>query len=125
MTENEISRIIVEEAIYIHRTLGPGLLESVYVNCMAYRLRNRGLSVKTEVPVPVVFEGIKLECAYRSDLVVNDKVVIESKSVDAIAPVHKAQLLTYLRFLNMKLGMLLNFNTVLMKDGIRRVVNNL
>ena len=125
MTENEISKIIVEEAIHIHRSIGPGMLESAYVHCLAYRLDLRHLEVRTEVPVPLIFEEVKLECGYRSDLVVEDKVVIEVKSIEAIAPIHLAQTLTYLRFLNLKLGLVLNFNSVLMKDGIRRVVNNL
>jgi len=125
MTENEISRIIVEEAIYIHKSIGPGMLESVYVHCLAYRLVKRGLNVRPEVPVPVIFEEVKLDCGYRSDLVVEDKVVVEVKSIEAIAPIHFSQTLTYLRFLHLKLAMLLNFNSVLMKDGIKRVVNNL
>jgi GxxExxY protein len=125
MTENEISRIIVEEAIHIHRSIGPGMLESVYVHCLFQRLVKRGLRVKKEVPVPVFFEEVKLECGYRADIVVEDKVLIEAKSIEAIAPIHLSQTLTYLRFLNLKLGMLLNFNCVLMKDGVRRVVNNL
>jgi GxxExxY protein len=125
MTENEISRIIVEEAIHIHRSIGPGMLESVYVHCLFQRLVKRGLRVKKEVPVPVFFEEVKLECDYRADIVVEDKVLIEAKSIEAIAPIHLSQTLTYLRFLNLKLGMLLNFNCVLMKDGVRRVVNNL
>lgn len=126
MTENEISKIVVvEEAIYIHKTIGPGMLESVYVHCLAYRLRKRGLTIKTEVAVPLIFEEVRLECGYRADLVIENKVVIEVKSIETIAPLHLSQTLTYLRFLNLKLGMLLNFNSVLMKDGIRRVVNNL
>jgi GxxExxY protein len=125
MTENEISKVLVEEAIYIHKTIGPGMLESAYVYCLAYRLIKRGLNIKTEVAVPLIFEEVKLECGYRADLVIENKVVIEVKSIEAIGPIHLAQTLTYLRFLNLKLGMVLNFNSVLMKDGIRRVVNNL
>jgi GxxExxY protein len=125
VTENEISRIILEEAIHVHRSIGPGMLESAYVHCLAYRFLKRGLTVRTQVAVPLIFEEVKLECGYRADLVIENKVVIEVKSVEAIALVHLAQTLTYLRFLNLKLGMLLNFNTILMKDGIRRVVNNL
>ena len=125
MTENEISKIVVEEAIYIHRSIGRGMLESVYVHCLACRLVKRGLHVKTEVPVPLIFEEVKLECGYRADLVIENKVVNEVKSIEAIAPIHLAQTLTYLRFLNLKLGMVLNFNSLLMKDGIKRVVNNL
>jgi GxxExxY protein len=125
MTENEISKIIVEEAIHIHRAIGPGMLESVYVHCLYRRLVKRGLKVKKEVPIPVVLEQVKLECGYRADMVVEDKVLIEAKSIEALAPIHPSQTLTYLRFLGLKLGMLMNFNCVLMKDGIRRVVNDL
>jgi GxxExxY protein len=125
MTENEISTIVVEEAIHIHRSIGPGMLESAYVHCLNYRLIKRGLNVRTQVPVPLIFEEVKLECGYRADLVIENKVVIEVKSVEAIASIHQAQTLTYLRFLNLKLGIILNFNSVLMKDGIKRVVNKL
>ena len=125
MIENEISGIIIEEAITVHKTIGPGLLESAYVHCLAFRLAERGVSIKREVGVPVVFEQVKLECGYRADMVVGGKVVVEVKSIDAIADSHVAQTLTYLRFLNLRLGILLNFNSVLMKNGIRRVVNNL
>lgn len=125
MTENEISKIIIEEAIHIHRSIGPGMLESVYVHCLAYRLAKRDLKVKCEVAVPLVFEEVRLECGYRADLVIENSVVIEVKSIEAIAPIHIAQSLTYLRFLHLKLAILLNFNSLLMKDGIRRVVNNL
>ena len=116
---------MVEEAIYIHKSIGPGLLESAYVHCLAYRLVKRGLNVRREVPVPLVFEEVKLECGCRADLVIENQVVMEVKSIEAIADIHLAQTLTYLRFLNLKLGMLLNFNSLLMKDGIKRVVNNL
>ena len=125
MTENEISRIIVEEAIYIHKSIGPGMLESAYVHCLVYRLVKRGLDVKSEVAVSVIFEEVKLECGYRADLVVENKVVVEIKSIEAIGPIHFSQTLTYLRFLHLKLAMLLNFNSVLMKEGIKRVVNGL
>ncbi len=101
------------------------MLESAYVHCLAFRLAERGVSIKREVGVPVVFEQVKLECGYRADMVVGGKVVVEVKSIDAIADIHVAQTLTYLRFLNLRLGILLNFNSVLMKNGIRRVVNNL
>lgn len=125
MPENEISKIVVEEAIYIHKSIGPGMLESAYVHCLAYRLVRRGLNVRTQVAVPLIFEEVKLECGYRADIVIENKVVIEVKSIEVIAPIHLAQTLTYLRFLNLKLGMVLNFSSILMKDGIRRVVNNL
>lgn len=125
MTENEIATIIIEEAIYIHKSIGPGMLESVYAHCLAYRLRLRGLNLKTEVAVPLIFEEVKLDCGYRADIVVEEKVVIEVKRVEMIGEIHLAQTLTYLRFLKLKLGLVLNFNEVLMKTGIRRVVNGL
>lgn len=125
MSENEISRIVVEEAIHIHKSVGPGMLESAYVHCLAYRLTQRCLKVRSEVPVPLVFEEVKLECGYRADLLIENLVVVEVKSVETIAPIHLAQALTYLRFLHLKLALLLNFNSLLMKDGIKRVVNNL
>ena len=125
MTENEISKIIIEEAIHIHKSIGPGMLESAYAHCLAYRLAKRGLKVRSEVPVPLIFEEVKLECGYRADLVIENAVVIEIKSIEAIAPIHVAQTLTYLRFLHLKLALLLNFNSLLMKDGIKRVVDHL
>ena len=123
MTEEAIIKIVLDEAFYIHKSIGPGMLESVYRTCLAYRLRNRDLYVETEKAVPVIFEEIKLECGYRCDIVVEKKVVVETKSIEALAPVHTAQLLTYLRFLNLRYGLLLNFNTFLLKDGIKRIVN--
>jgi GxxExxY protein len=125
MTENEISKIVVEEALHIHKSIGPGMLESAYTHCLCYRLKLRGLNIRTEVPVPLIFEEVRLECGYRSDIVVENIVVLEIKSIEVIADIHLAQTLTYLRFLNLKLGLVLNFNTLLMKNGIRRVVNGL
>ena len=125
MTENDIAGMIIEKSIHIHKTIGPGMLESAYVHCLRYKLIQSGLFVKSEVPVPLIYEEIKLECGYRVDLLVENKIVVEIKSIDAIAPIHLAQTLTYLRFLNLKLGLLLNFNSILMKDGIKRIANNL
>lgn len=125
MEENEIATIVIGEAIYVHKILGPGLLESAYVHCLSYRLINAGLAIRREVPVPVIFESIKLECGYRADILVENKIIIEAKSIESIAPIHLSQTLTYLRFLNLKLGLILNFNSYLMKDGIKRVANNL
>ncbi len=125
MTENEISAIVIREAIHIHKVLGPGMLEAVYKECLYYRLVKSGLNVEKEKPIPVVFEEVKMECGYRADLLVEGKVVIEIKSVDAIAEVHLAQTLTYLKFSGCNLGLLMNFNVVLLKDGVKRVVNNL
>ena len=125
MTENEISKIIVEAAYKIHTTLGPGLLESVYEALMEFELKKRGCEVVRQQAIPVVYEKVQLDIGFRADLIVNGKVIIEIKSVEAISPVHLKQLRTYLRLSNKKLGLLINFNVDLIKDGIRRVVNNL
>jgi len=125
MTENEIATIIVDAALRIHRTLGPGLLESVYQAALNYELQKRGLRVVQQLGVPVYYEGVKLEVGFRVDLLVAQKVIIEIKSVEALAPIHRKQLETYLRLTNLHLGLLLNFNMELMKDGIQRVVNRL
>ena len=125
MTENEIATVIVDVAYKIHTTLGPGLLESVYGTVMAYELEKRGLHVARQVPIPIVWEAVHLQEGFRADLIVEGKVIIELKSVEALAPIHKKQLLTYLRLAQKRLGILLNFNTALIKDGITRVVNGL
>lgn len=125
MTENEIATIIVDAAFKIHKTLGPGLLESVYQATLEFELQKRGLRVFQQVGLPVQYEGLKLKLGFRVDLIVDDKVIIEIKSVEALAPVHKKQLLTYLRLTDLRLGLLINFNVELIKDGIRRVVNKL
>jgi GxxExxY protein len=125
MTENELSRIIVDSAFKIHTTLGPGLLESVYEAILAHELERRGCSVVCQRAIPVVYEDVKLDLGFRADIIVNGKVVVEVKSVEVIAPVHAKQLRTYLRLMDLKLGLLINFNVNLIKDGITRVVNNL
>jgi len=125
VTENEISKIVVDVAFQIHTSLGPGLLESVYQKVMVYELRKRGLQVEEELPLPVVWDDVKLEVGFRVDLLVNQKLVIELKSVERVAPVHKKVLLTYLRLSDCKLGLLINFGEELMKTGISRVVNGL
>lgn len=125
MTENELSRIVIGEAIHIHKTMGPGLLEKVYVQCLYYRLWKLGLSVKKEHPIPVVFEEVRMVCGYRADIIVENKIIVEVKSIDAIGDIHIAQLLTYLKFCNCRLGLLINFNVTLLKSGIKRVANNL
>ncbi len=122
MTEEEIMKIILDEAFYIHKSIGPGMLEKVYQTCLCYCLRKRGLYVEEEKPVPVVFEEIRMDCGYRSDIVVEHKVIVDAKNIEPFADIHVAQLLTYLRFLNLRYGLLLNFRTVLMKDGIKRVL---
>ncbi|MFH0893042.1 MAG: GxxExxY protein [Bacteroidota bacterium] len=125
MTENQISSIIVDACYKIHTTLGPGLFESVYEEVLAYELGKSNLQIKRQHPLPVVFEEVKLELGFRADIIVEDKVIIEIKSIEAIAPVHHKQLLTYLRLSNIKLGLLINFNEALIKNGIKRIVNNL
>ena len=125
MTENELSSIIIREAIEIHKVLGPGLLEKVYVECLYYRLIKLGLTVEKEKPIPVIFEEVKMDCGYRADLLVENKFIVEAKSIDAIADIHIARTLTYLKFANCKIGLIINFNVTILKNGIRRVVNNL
>jgi GxxExxY protein len=125
MTENEISTIIIGLAIHVHRTLGPGLLENAYKECLFYKIKQRGLIVEKEKAIPIIFEEVKLDCGYRVDLLVENKFIIEIKSVESLTTIHLAQTLTYLRLGKYKLGLLINFNEVLLKNGIRRVVNNL
>src|SRR5439155_13077873 len=125
MTENEVAKQVVDVAYKIHTGFGPGLLESVYETIMAYELQKRGLQVIRQQPIPVVYEDIRMELGFRADLIIENRVVVEVKSVEAIAPVHKKQLLTYLRLTDKKLGLLINFSVDLIKDGITRVVNGL
>jgi GxxExxY protein len=123
VNEEVIIRIVLDEAFYIHKTIGPGMFEHVYQTCLAYRLRKRGLFVETEKPVPVLLEEIKMECGYRADLVVEQKIIVDTKNIEAIADIHIAQILTYLRFLKLRHGLILNFKTALLKNGIKRVLN--
>lgn len=123
MTENELSRKIIGIAIEVHNVLGPGLLESAYKECMYYKIGKSGLFVEKEKPMPLFFEEVRLECGYRIDLLVENKLVIEIKSVDALNNIHLAQTLTYLKLGNYKLGLLINFNVVRLKGGIQRVIN--
>jgi len=125
MHENEIARVIVDAAYRIHTRLGPGLFESVYEAVLAYELQKRGLSVIVQKPVPVQYEQMDFEIGFRMDLLVEDKVIVELKSVEEVSKVHKKQLLTYLRLADKRLGLLINFGENLIKDGISRVVNNL
>lgn len=125
MTENEISKHIIGTAIKVHKELGPGLLESAYKETLFYLLRKDGLFVEKEKPMPLVFEEIRLDCGYRIDLLVENKVVLEIKSVETLHDVHLAQTLTYLKLGNFKLGLLINFNVALLKQGLKRVVNGL
>lgn len=125
MTENEISKVIFDSALKVHKNLGPGLLESAYEACLFYELQKSGLNVVKQKPLPLVYEEVKLEIGYRLDLLVENKVIIEVKAVEALNDVHLAQVLTYLKLSECKLGLLINFNVALIKNGIRRVVNNL
>ena len=125
MNENQIAAAVVDAAYKIHTTLGPGLLESVYQATLNYELQERGLRVHQQVGLPVYYKSLKLEIGYRVDLIVDERVIIEIKSVEAIALVHRMQLLTYLRLANLRLGLLINFNVERIRDGIHRVVNGL
>jgi len=120
-----IARQIVHSAIRVHKALGPGLLESVYQRCLAYELDRAGVKVECEVPIPVKYEKIEIDLGFRADMIVGGSIIIENKTVEKLAPIHEAQLLTYLKLTDTKIGFLLNWNVVLMKDGIRRFVNNL
>jgi len=121
----EIGKNIVNSAIKVHKVLGPGLLETVYQRCLAYELDKTGLKVDCEVPIPVKYEKISIDLGFRIDMMIQQTVVIENKTVERLMPIHEAQLLTYLKLTNLKLGFLLNWNVTLMKDGIKRMVNNL
>jgi GxxExxY protein len=125
MSENEIATKVIGCAIEVHRALGSGLLENTYQQCLFYKIKKEGLHVMKEKPIPLVFEEVQLECGYRIDLLVENKVVIELKSVEALNDIHMAQTITYLKLGDYKLGLLINFNVLLLKKGIRRVVNNL
>ncbi len=123
--ENQLSRKIVDACFKIHNRLGPGLLESVYEEILFYELKKLDLNVNRQATIPVVYDDLKLSCGFKADLIVNDIVIIELKSVEKVLPVHKKQLLTYLKLTGKKLGLLVNFNDSLIKDGITRIVNNL
>jgi len=125
MTENEISEKIIGCAIQVHRELGPGLLESSYEECLHFELLQSGLFVEKQKALPLVYKEVKLDCGYRLDMMVENKVIIEVKSVEMLNDIHLAQVLTYLKLSKCKLGLLMNFNVVLLKDGIKRVVNKL
>ena len=125
MTENEVAREIVDVAYRVHSTIGPGLLESVYQEIVAMELEKRGLAVVRQQPVPLIYDGVVFETAFRADLIVADSVIVEIKSIGEFNPVHRKQLITYLRLANKRLGLLINFNVVLIKDGIVRVANGL
>lgn len=125
LSENEISKFIIDSAIKVHKALGPGLLESAYTECLHYELTRSGLYVEKEKALPLIYEEVRLDVGYRIDLLVENKVIIENKSVKELTDIHLAQILTYLKLSNCKLGLLINFNVKLIKHGIKRVVNNL
>ena len=125
MTENEIATIIVDRAFHIHRDLGPGLFETVYERILEVELTKRGLTVVRQKPIPIVYHGVLFEAGFRCDLLVENKVIVEVKSIETLHPVHRKQVLTYLRFADKRLGLLINFNVALIKDGIVRLVNGL
>ena len=120
-----ISKDIVHSAVKVHKTLGPGLLESVYQKCLAYELEKLGLDVKCESKIPVYYQDIKIDVGFRADMIIEDAIIVENKTVEKIAPIHEAQLLTYLKLTNLSLGFILNWNVTLMKDGIKRMVRGL
>ena len=122
---NEVTDGIIGASIEVHRALGPGLLESAYEECLCYELEGRGISIQRQVPLPVEYKGIKLDCGYRMDVVVDDMVVLELKAVDRLLPVHEAQLLTYLRLRRCPVGLLINFNVPVLRQGLKRIVHNL
>ncbi|CAM3436117.1 GxxExxY protein [Aequorivita lipolytica] len=123
MTENELSSKIIGACIEVHKQLGPGLLESTYEVCLAHELRTLGLEFKQQVPLPVIYKGIKLNAGYRIDMIVEERIIIEIKSIEVLAPIHTAQILTYLKLKELKLGLLINFNSVKVVDGIKRIIN--
>ena len=125
MTENELSKIVFNCALKVHQHLGSGLLESAYEECLFYELMKTGLDIQKQKALPLVYEEVKLDIGYRIDIIIENKLILEIKSVEALNDIHFAQLLTYLKLTNCKLGMLINFNVLLIKNGIKRVVNNL
>jgi GxxExxY protein len=125
MTENELSKIIVNSCFQIHKELGPGLFESVYEECLNFELLQKGLFVERQKELPVLYKTIKMQIGFRTDLIVDKKVIVEIKSQESIAAVHQKQVLTYLRLSDIKLGLLINFNETLIKNGIQRIVKNL
>jgi GxxExxY protein len=125
MSENELSRIVFDCALKVHQNLGPGLLESAYEECLFYELKKTGVEVQKQKGLPLIYEDVKLDIGYRIDIIIENKLILEIKSVEALNDVHFAQLLTYLKLTDCKLGMLINFNVNLIKNGIKRVANNL
>ncbi|MBL7882374.1 MAG: GxxExxY protein [Chryseobacterium gambrini] len=123
MNENEVSKVIFDAGLKVHRQLGAGLLESAYEECLYYELQKSGLLIEKQKPMPLIYDDIKLDIGYRIDLLVERKVVVEIKSVESLNEIHTAQVLTYLKLSNCKLGLLINFNSVLFKNGVKRLIN--
>lgn len=123
MTENMLSSMIIGAAIEVHKQLGPGLLESSYETCLAYELRQKGLQIQTQVILPLEYKSVKLDAGYRIDILVENKIIVEIKSVEELADIHTAQILTYLKLKNLRLGLLINFNSLKVVDGVKRIVN--
>lgn len=124
MSENEITEKVIGCAIRVHRAIGPGLLESAYESCLCHELRKHEVSIERQKPIPLIYEEAKMDCGYRADLMIEGKVIIEIKAVEALNEIHLMQTITYLRLSNCKIGLIINFNVVKLKDGIRRVANN-
>jgi GxxExxY protein len=122
-SENELAKIVFDAALKVHRTLGPGLLESAYQECLFYELLQTSLHVQKEKPLPLIYKSVKLDCGYRLDIIVDNKLIVEVKSVDALNDIDLAQVLTYLKLADCKLGLLINFNVLLIKDGVKRIIN--
>lgn len=125
MTENELSKIVVDCMFKVHKGLGPGLLESAYEECLSYELSKTGLVIERQKPLPLLYESVRMEIGYRVDILIENKLIVEIKAVECLNDVHKAQVITYLKLSGCKLGLLVNFNVALIKDGIKRIVNNL
>lgn len=125
MTENELSKVVFNCSLKVHQTLGPGLLESAYEECLYYEVKKTGLEIQKQKPLPLIYEEVKLDIGYRLDIIIENKLILEIKAVDALNEIHFAQLLTYLKLTGCKLGLLINFNVTLIKNGIRRIANNL
>jgi GxxExxY protein len=125
MTENELSKIVFDCGLKVHRALGPGLLESAYAECLFYEVSKQGVFVEKQKGLPLIYNEVKLDIGYRIDLILENKLIVEVKAVEALADIHMAQILTYLKLSNCKLGLLINFNSVLFKDGVKRVINGI
>lgn len=123
MSENEVAKIVFEAGLKVHRALGPGLLESAYEECLAYELGKTAVQYQRQKGMPLLYEEVKLDVGYRADLVIENKLIVEIKAVESITDIHLAQILTYLKLSNCKLGLLINFNVLLFKDGVKRVIN--